>query len=786
MTAMLWRHIEDVGKLAVVLLGVVFVTVGWVILAGLFRFSPAQAFDFPPQAFQFDRDMLARLGATAMLAMYSYGGYNQVCNIGEEIEDPARTMPRSIVLSIVVVAALYMLMTIVILGMVPWQEAKDTRTIASVFIARTFADPQQGQLAALVMTVLIQFVAAASLYALILGYSRVPFTAARDGHFFPVFARVHPTKHFPHVSLLVVGRGSIPFCFFTLGRPRELDRAGAGAALLRLAVRRRSSCCASGRKDIPQPFQMWLYPLPALLALVLWLYVFLSGPLAGHPVRVRLPGGGARRLFGIFKTMRRAAPPSVSRQRAATARGPRGLLLALLLFRRRRLRRRGPVRAGPGLLVLLAGREHVRIAASGVVAALGSLHGLRHAAAGEPERAGPVSLHASPLAVRALDLLHALRRLSPAPRRRGAYRLARRFPVSPGASFLAGVPLDAVRAAALDREHVASPRRPPRGSRGLLCGRSRLREPASRDALLWGVAIAGRPDRLRGHVRGVGAGRRLAMAARRLRWSRPLGPGEHPLAANRRARLRSRSGLDGRTVAAVAGADRSAQRSALPEVVRTQWSVHPLALLQLAVSHASKGLPSGESTRGSPRTRRSRCCIRSTSAWAFWRWRRPGCWVRAERDAGCSLPWPAPVLVALGRHSVVYGVLVRVLPPLAIVRFPVKAIILAPIAAAVLAGRGFDTWRRDDEAGTRPARRVRSRGAAGRRLRRLRPCSRSQAGTAGCRCRCATRRGFASCWRATCIAPRRRPSWRSPSARSRSGAGRPASRRRSRSRSSWP
>src|SRR6185436_19038057 len=100
---------------------------------------------------------------------------------------------------------------------VPWQEAKDTRTIASVFIARTFADPAQGQLAAIVMTVLIQFVAAASLYALILGYSRVPFTAARDGHFFKAFAHVHKTKHFPDVSLLVVGLGSIPFCFFSIG-----------------------------------------------------------------------------------------------------------------------------------------------------------------------------------------------------------------------------------------------------------------------------------------------------------------------------------------------------------------------------------------------------------------------------------------------------------------------------------------------------------------------------------------------------------------------------------------
>ena len=85
-----------------------------------------------------------------------------------------------------------------ILGLIPWQEAARARgPIASVFIERTFADPATGRIAGMVMTGLILFVAAASLYATILGYSRIPFAAARDGDFFAVFAHVHPTKHFP-------------------------------------------------------------------------------------------------------------------------------------------------------------------------------------------------------------------------------------------------------------------------------------------------------------------------------------------------------------------------------------------------------------------------------------------------------------------------------------------------------------------------------------------------------------------------------------------------------------
>jgi amino acid transporter len=183
-TALLWRRIEEIGRLAVVMLVVVLITVGWVIVAGLFTFSPAQAFAFPPEAFTFNGSLMMSVGAAAVLAMYSYGGYNQVCNIGDEIENPRVTIPRSIVLSTFIVAALYILMTIVILGMIPWQEVKESRTVASLFIERTFSDPATGRLAGTVMTGLILFVAAASLYATILGYSRIPFAAAWEGDFF--------------------------------------------------------------------------------------------------------------------------------------------------------------------------------------------------------------------------------------------------------------------------------------------------------------------------------------------------------------------------------------------------------------------------------------------------------------------------------------------------------------------------------------------------------------------------------------------------------------------------
>jgi amino acid transporter len=308
MTALLWRDIRSIGRLTVVMLVIVFVTVGWVIVAGLVTFSPAQAFDYPQQAFTFDRNLFVAIGAASVLAMYSYGGYNQVCNIGEEIKSPTKTIPQSIVLSILVVAVIYMLMTMVITGLIPWEEARESTSVASVFIERTFTDPGQGRIAGIVMTVLILFVAAASLFAVILGYSRVPFAAARDGDFFRIFARVHPTKHFPHVSLLVIGLVSIPFCFFTLGQLVNW--------LMQVQILLRFIWQCAGvillweyRKDIPQPFKMWLYPLPAIVSGALWIYLFFTGPVEGmiFSALFLLAGVGAYFLFLRSSSGRRQA-----------------------------------------------------------------------------------------------------------------------------------------------------------------------------------------------------------------------------------------------------------------------------------------------------------------------------------------------------------------------------------------------------------------------------------------------------------------------------------------------
>jgi amino acid transporter len=130
------------------------------------------------------------------------------------------------------------------------------------------------------MTGLILFVAAASLYATILGYSRIPYAAAQDGNFFRAFGHVHPTKRFPDVSLVMIALVSIPFCFFTLGQ------LVSWLIQVQVLLRFIWQCAAvilirKYRPDIPQPFTMWLYPWPAIVSGALWLWIFFTGPWEG-------------------------------------------------------------------------------------------------------------------------------------------------------------------------------------------------------------------------------------------------------------------------------------------------------------------------------------------------------------------------------------------------------------------------------------------------------------------------------------------------------------------------
>jgi APA family basic amino acid/polyamine antiporter len=274
--ALLYRRIEAVGRLSAWLWVGVMGTIAWITLAGLTHFDASRALHFPPGAFAPSHGFFTGLGAAMLIATYDYWGYYNVCFVGGEVKDPARTIPRALLLSIVFVAAIYLVMNVSILGVVPWQELDQAaKSNARLHIASLLMQRLYGHWAGYLVTALVMWTAFSSVFSLLLGYSRVPYAAALDGNYFRAFARVHPRLHFPNVSLLALGGMAICFCFLRL--------VDVIAALVVIRILIQFLIQAIGlmllrarRPEFPRPFRMWLYPAPALLAIAGFVFILVS------------------------------------------------------------------------------------------------------------------------------------------------------------------------------------------------------------------------------------------------------------------------------------------------------------------------------------------------------------------------------------------------------------------------------------------------------------------------------------------------------------------------------
>lgn len=267
---LLYRNVTALARLAFVFFLAVLGVIGWVLVEGWSRFDPAVAFDYPSTPTNF----ATGLGAAMTLALYSYLGYYNICYVGDEVQNPGRTIPRAILLSALLVVVLFALTHLAMLGTVSWREVPTTdKELAAYSLPAEFMRKLHGDWAVKLISACLMGSCFASVFAGMLGYSRIPFAAAREGHFFAVVGKVHPTLQIPHVSLLLVGGMTLFWSFFDLGAvitalitTRILEQFVAqviGVMILRRA-----------RPDLPRPFRIWLYPLPCLLALLGWLYVY--------------------------------------------------------------------------------------------------------------------------------------------------------------------------------------------------------------------------------------------------------------------------------------------------------------------------------------------------------------------------------------------------------------------------------------------------------------------------------------------------------------------------------
>jgi basic amino acid/polyamine antiporter, APA family len=270
---LLYRRVTTLGRITLVVWLGLLAAVGWILIEGALRFQPNVAFDFSGSAAEPPSELGSKLGPAMMLAIYCYLGYYHICYVGDEVREPARVIPRAIFWSVGATILLFIGLHLAMLGVISWREipAKpDGFNLPAEFMRRIYGDGGATLISALLIGSCF-----GSIFAGLLGYSRIPFGAAREGHFFQAFDRLHRRDRFPHRSLLLVGGLTLVWAFFDLQVvidaliTTRLLEMFCGQIIGLMLLRR-------NRPDISRPWKMMLYPLPCLLALGGWLYVYVS------------------------------------------------------------------------------------------------------------------------------------------------------------------------------------------------------------------------------------------------------------------------------------------------------------------------------------------------------------------------------------------------------------------------------------------------------------------------------------------------------------------------------
>lgn len=266
-TALLYRDVRSIQRLSVAVSAIVIGSCIWIVASGALHFDARRAFDFPRNAFAPTGGFWIGLGAATLIGVYDYGGYNNVCMLGGEVQNPRRTIPRAVLISIPLVALLYIGLNLSILGVLPWRQAAASQAVVADFMQALY-----GRWGGIVVAVLILIASWGSALVVLLGYSRVPYAAAVEGQFFAPFAQLHPEGGFPALSLLFMGLASALACM------ASLEDLIAILIVIQTMFQCTAQCFAVvllRRRDRAGEglFRMPLYPLPVIVTLIGWVYI---------------------------------------------------------------------------------------------------------------------------------------------------------------------------------------------------------------------------------------------------------------------------------------------------------------------------------------------------------------------------------------------------------------------------------------------------------------------------------------------------------------------------------
>jgi APA family basic amino acid/polyamine antiporter len=161
-------------------------------------FGHLKAFPKSGQGFSFNFTELKSVGLSLMFIMFAYSGWNSATYIGSEIKNPSKVIPRSLIISTVLVTLLYLLLNLFFVYAIPPAKMAGEPEIGGVAVGLAFGD-----FAGTIISLLISFALFSSLSAFIILGPRVYFSMARDGYFFKWVSVVHPRFKVPQNALLL-------------------------------------------------------------------------------------------------------------------------------------------------------------------------------------------------------------------------------------------------------------------------------------------------------------------------------------------------------------------------------------------------------------------------------------------------------------------------------------------------------------------------------------------------------------------------------------------------------
>ncbi len=272
-TALLYRNLSAITRLAWILFAGVLTAIAGVIVSGFAGAAIHGGWHMPASPAHGAALAVAGLAQATLITTYDYWGYYNICFLGSEVRQPERTIPRAILLSVVFVSAMYVAMNMAALPAVRQAAGSAAQSAVShLQLVAEIAHSAFGAWAGSLMAALVMWTAFASVFSLLLGYSRVPYAAARDGNYFRFLAAVHPRHHIPHRSLIALGVVATAFCFLSLAQVittlvitrilLQFFLQQCGVILLRIQ-----------RPELPRPFRIPLYPLPPIVAIAGFLFI---------------------------------------------------------------------------------------------------------------------------------------------------------------------------------------------------------------------------------------------------------------------------------------------------------------------------------------------------------------------------------------------------------------------------------------------------------------------------------------------------------------------------------